>query len=274
MLAGACILKHVDVIISDLDGTLLDHASYSFEPARPGLELLKSRQIPLVYCSSKTRKEVEHWRRLTGNEHPYIVENGGAAVIPAGYFPSAIPGARTLPEFVVVPLGDDYADLSACLDEASAAAQCKVRAFHEMTADEVAQACGLSVDSAALAKAREYDEPFLIIDENRTAELLAAIARKGKRWTRGGRFYHIIGSNDKAAATIVLLDAYRASGSIVRSVGIGDGMNDAPFLNIVDVPVLIRTPWLEELQAAVPRGNATTLGGPHGWNEAIMALFA
>jgi hypothetical protein len=51
-------------------------------------------------------------------------------------------------------------------------------------------------------------------------------------------------------------------------------MNDAPFLNVVDVPILIRTPWVEELQAAVPRGQPTASAGPRGWNEAMLRLFA
>jgi mannosyl-3-phosphoglycerate phosphatase len=125
-----------------------------------------------------------------------------------------------------------------------------------------------------LAKAREFDEPFLILNPERTTDLLAAIERRGKRWTRGGRFYHILGRNDKAAAVKILLDAYRAGRSAVRSIGIGDGVNDAPFLNVVDCPFLIRTPWLDELQAAVPRGKPTALPGPQGWNEAIVKLFA
>ena len=261
-----CILKQMDVVISDLDGTLLDHESYSFEEARPALTLLNSKRIPLVYCTSKTRRESVHWRRLTENQHPFIVENGGAIVIPPDYFGSTVPAA--------VQLGDSYADLVACLKGAAAESGCRVRGFHDMTVDEVARACGLPAGFAVLAKDREFDEPFLILDNSSAPALLAAIERKGKRWTRGGRFFHILGANDKAAAVRILLDIYRRSDTQVRSIGIGDGMNDAAFLNTVDVPVLIRTPWLHELQALVPRGIATTLPGPRGWNEAVTRLFA
>jgi mannosyl-3-phosphoglycerate phosphatase len=142
-----------------------------------------------------------------------------------------------------------------------------------MTVAEVGQVCGLPLNSAALAKEREFDEAFLIIDSDRTGDLLAAIDSEGKHWTRGGRFYHIVGNNDKAAAVTALLDLYRVCGQPVHSIGIGDGMNDAAFLNVVDVPILIRTPWFQELQAAVPKGKVTTSRGPRGWNEAIMQLF-
>jgi hypothetical protein len=47
------------VVFSDLDGTLLDHETYSFDAARPGLDALKSRGIPLILASSKTRAEMQ-----------------------------------------------------------------------------------------------------------------------------------------------------------------------------------------------------------------------
>ncbi|MCH6574886.1 MAG: HAD hydrolase family protein, partial [Bacteroidetes bacterium] len=36
------------VIFSDLDGTLLDHDTYSFQAASEAIELIKSKNIPLV----------------------------------------------------------------------------------------------------------------------------------------------------------------------------------------------------------------------------------
>jgi len=74
------------VIFTDLDGTLLDAETYSYEAARPALAMLKKRQIPVVLCTSKTRAETEAIARRLGLKHPFIVENGGAIFIPQGYF--------------------------------------------------------------------------------------------------------------------------------------------------------------------------------------------
>jgi mannosyl-3-phosphoglycerate phosphatase len=263
----------MDVVISDLDGTLLHHDTYSFEAALPALELLERKRVPVVYCSSKTRREIEHWRRLTGNRHPFIVENGGAVIVPPDYFALSVPSARELADSLVTELGDPYPKLVRALDEASKTSSCRVRGFNVMTVDEIARECQLTVSAAELAKAREFDEPFLVLDADKAGDLLSAIEAMGKHCTRGGRFYHITGNNDKAAAVNMLLEAYRSDERHVRSVGIGDGINDAPFLNLVDVPILIRTPWLEQLQALVPRGSPTALPGPEGWNEAILGLF-
>jgi mannosyl-3-phosphoglycerate phosphatase len=64
------------LIFTDLDGTLLD-SSYSFNDALPALDLIRERAIPLIICSSKTRAEIEHYRKRLDNRHPFISENGG-----------------------------------------------------------------------------------------------------------------------------------------------------------------------------------------------------
>jgi mannosyl-3-phosphoglycerate phosphatase len=75
------------IIFSDLDGTLLDHDTYSFEKEKDALHLLKDNDIPLVICSSKTRSEIEFWRKKLGNIQPFITENGGGIFVPRSYFP-------------------------------------------------------------------------------------------------------------------------------------------------------------------------------------------
>jgi mannosyl-3-phosphoglycerate phosphatase len=74
------------IIFTDLDGTLLDYSTYSFEKALPALQLLKEKDIPLIICSSKTKKEIEYYRKKLDNHHSFISENGGGIFIPKGYF--------------------------------------------------------------------------------------------------------------------------------------------------------------------------------------------
>src|SRR6266545_4005865 len=106
-------------IFSDLDGTLLNPQTYSFEPAKAALQLVEQQGVPLVFCTSKTRAEVEYWRRLTENRHPFVVENGGAVYIPRRYFPFAVPGARQRDDYHVIEYGRPYEDLVASLHAAS-----------------------------------------------------------------------------------------------------------------------------------------------------------
>jgi ribosomal protein L37E len=41
---------------------------------------LRKRSIPVVFCSSKTRAEIEHLRKATEVTDPFIIENGGIPV--------------------------------------------------------------------------------------------------------------------------------------------------------------------------------------------------
>jgi mannosyl-3-phosphoglycerate phosphatase len=41
--------KPKPIIFTDLDGTLLTHDTYSFEPAREAIESLRLHEIPLIF---------------------------------------------------------------------------------------------------------------------------------------------------------------------------------------------------------------------------------
>src|SRR4030067_2555538 len=96
------------LVFTDLDGTLLDHRTYSFEPARPALRLLRESAVPLIICTSKTRAEVEEIRASLGNPEPFVVENGGGVFVPEGYFSIALEAARTDSGYLIVEMGASY----------------------------------------------------------------------------------------------------------------------------------------------------------------------
>lgn len=73
------------IIFTDLDGTLLDE-NYSYDYAIPTIRELKRMNIPIIFCSAKTRAEQEIFRARMGINDPFIVEDGSAIYIPRGYF--------------------------------------------------------------------------------------------------------------------------------------------------------------------------------------------
>src|SRR5215831_9783180 len=152
------------LVLSDLDGTLLDHTTYAFDAARAALERLRDARVPLVLCTSKTRAEVEPIRAALGNAHPFIVENGGGVYVPTDYFPFEIEGTERRGDCIVIPLGDPYAELTRALARASRASGVEVRGFGDMTDDEVAAETGLTLAEARLARQREFDEPFMVLE--------------------------------------------------------------------------------------------------------------
>lgn len=263
------------IILTDLDGTLLDAETYSYQPAAGGLQTVADRGIPLVIMSSKTRSEIEFLRRDLDNRHPFVSENGGALFIPDGYFPFSIPYTRKIPEYLVVDIGVPYASLTSFLDKMIRDRSLPVRGFHSLSVEEIARLAGLPVDSAARAKDREYDEPFLFGGTGKEWEILKKLASAdGLTLTRGGRFHHLSGPHDKGTAARVLIEWYRHRYPDALFVGLGDAANDLPFLGMVDRPVLVRKPdGTSETVINIPGISYTRHPGPAGWNEAVLALI-
>ena len=261
------------IVVTDLDGTLLDSRTYSFEAARPALKALKRESIPLVLCTSKTCAEVEWWRAQLANQDPFIVENGGAVYIPRGYFPFSVPAALHRGDYEVIELGAPYQVLLAALASAAQEAGCRVVGFHSLSVAEVSLRTHLPIHQAELAKQREYDEPFEILNSG-SHRLLEVIEKRGLRWTRGDRFYHLLGNNDKAEAVKRLSALYRKAFGELTVVALGDSWNDVEFLKEAEVPVLVRSEYVDALQRAVPRSVVTRSPGPQGWNEAVLEAIA
>jgi mannosyl-3-phosphoglycerate phosphatase len=260
------------IIFTDLDGTLLDYESYSYDAARPALALIKDMGIPLVLVTSKTRAEVEIWRDRLDNHDPFIVENGGALYMPRNYFPFTLQVPAYRDGYAVIEFGAPYNELVETLRAASSESQCRVIGFHDMSIQEVSLRCGISMDLAVLAKRREYDEPFEILDPG-ADQLLKCIESRKKQWTRGGRFYHILGANDKSHCVRLLTHFYQRAFGEVSTVGLGDGLNDARFLKAVDIPIVLKSAESARLLASVPRARLTDVTGSEGWNRAVMEVM-
>ena len=260
------------IVFTDLDGTLLGEKSYGYEAAQPALEALRIRRIPLVLTSSKTRAEMEFWRRRLRIQDPFIVENGGAILIPDGYFQFPLDANRRVNGHSVVELGCPHELLVEVLAMASLESGCRVLSFSEWNAEQISLRCGMPLEMAALAKQREYDEPFEIQTPDPAAHrrLLDAIKGMGFVWTRGGRFYHITGGNDKYQAVSMLIRYYQRAYEEVSTLGLGDGLNDAAFLTAVDHPVVIASRNSGLLQEAIPGARVTVQPGPAGWNRAVL----
>jgi mannosyl-3-phosphoglycerate phosphatase len=79
------------VVFTDIDGTLVDinTAQYGMK-TNELISIMKEKNIPLILTSAKTRLEQNKIREDLDLLDPFIVENGGAIVIPKGYFPDTV----------------------------------------------------------------------------------------------------------------------------------------------------------------------------------------
>ncbi len=266
------------VVFTDLDGTLLDARTYSFDAALPALGMLRERRIPVVICSSKTRAEIEHYRVKLHNGDPFISENGGAVFVPRGYFQSdtvlsALPEGDDEGRYLILRLGARYQDLRRALAQLREEGF-DVRGFGDMTAEEIAAATGLPLSEAAMAGKREFDEPFLARGDRRMREELAvSIEGKGFRITKGF-FHHILGESDKGKAVSILAGMFRREYADVMTVALGDSPNDLPMLRSVDRPIIVEKPGGGyDLVLAAEDFERARGEGPEGWNSAVLKLL-
>jgi len=262
------------LVFTDLDGTLLDHHTYSFEPALPALNALKEKNIPLIICTSKTKAEIEKWRLELRTDHPFISENGSAIFIPKGYFSHKFCFEREKNDYLVVELGTPYAQLRETLNQIRRSLVIKIKGFGDMSPEEVADLCGFSPQEAELAKKREYDEPFLLDKESALKKILETTSYSNLQVTRGGRFFHLMGENDKGKAFKLLTDIYRENTEHIETIALGDSLNDLPMLRAADHPVLVQRPdGSYDPDVKLPHLNLAPGIGPTGWCEAVFELL-
>ena len=266
------------VIVTDLDGSLLDPLTHGFEPAVPALERVKQLGVPLVLCSSRTRAEMEGIRRRMGIDDPFIVENGGAIVAPAGYFARVPAGTTVSDERLTLALGRPYADVVAVLREVAAAERIRITGFSDMTVGEVAADADLSPLEAQLTKFRQYDEPFRLFgtDPSVRSRFLKTLRHRGLKVMSEGRYDHATGGADRGQAVVALRRVFEENGSDVMLVGLGDDLNDMSMLRAVDRAVIVKNDMCDataRLARKVPTASVTSASGPEGWAEAVGALL-
>ena len=269
------------VIFTDLDGTLLDYSTYSFDAALPALQLIKERNIPLIICSSKTRKEIEYYRIKLSNRHPFISENGGGIFISKTYFRFQILDsgfkvkAEKNADYYLIKLGAKYSDLRKVLSQLRSEGF-RVRGFGDMSAGEIRDLTSMTFEEAGMAKERDFDEPFIFLGNNEgTQKMLNSIKAKGFNCTQG-RFFHILGDSDKGKAVSILIDLYKRERGDVLTIAIGDSPNDIPMLEKVDHPVIVQKPdgsYDTQIDIDIPHLTKAEGIGPEGWNKAAFSLI-
>ena len=268
------------VVFTDLDGTLLDHYSYSFEPAREAMGILASKGIELILCTSKTKTEVLALRNALANQSPFIVENGAAVYLPKSL---AIP-ADLLAEAELIDDGDYWlkrfieprAHWLSLLDSIKfePAFAGAFIGFNDMSVEEIAEDTGLSLDEASRAKQREFGEPLKWLGDACTKQaFIQQMHLIGAGILEGGRYIHISGDCDKGKALQWSSDFLAKYNSRpMQSIAAGDSGNDIAMLESADYALLVKSPVHDFPQ--LKRAQASSLYfsnalGPSGWNEGI-----
>ncbi len=205
-------------IVSDVDGTLMDHF-YDLTPAKETIAWLQRLGIPVILCTSKTKSEVKIIRNDLNLKDPYIVENGGA-----------IYGEYSNGKEWEIILGKSYTILEKILNNLSENINFKLRPLNTLNDDEATNLTGLEGESLKLMRDRHWSMPFLNPPDIFDKDLKRLCQIYDVEIFRGNRMSHLLSKNsNKGIAIKKLLNKNKNFNAQI--IGLGDSPNDLPLLN-------------------------------------------
>jgi len=263
------------LVFTDLDGSLLDHHSYSYQDALPQLRKLEVQNIPVIPVSSKTRVEIEQLREELGNEHPFIVENGAAVLIPEGYFDTQPPGSVTRAGYWVCEMSAPRDKWLQLLQGVARDFAGDFESFHSAGVEGIMRMTNLSRERAELANTREYSEPVKWFgDQQRQEIFIQRLQAAGAGVLQGGRFLSVCGDCDKGKALQWLRDVYVSARpeAVCHTLAIGDSRNDCAMLEAADCALVIRSTVHDFPVLRRTHGVSYSEGyGPAGWAQGVAS---
>jgi mannosyl-3-phosphoglycerate phosphatase family protein len=265
--------NHYPLIFTDLDGTLLDHHSYSASPADGLIAQLKARNIgQVIPVTSKTRSELAVLRETIPLHYSIgVTENGSVIDDRAGLLGGAKGDARTH------ILGMEYQQILAAIAALPQHLAGHISGFANMSPKQIAAATGLDLADAERAGQREATEPFLWSgNDDELAEVQALLAQSGIELQRGGRFYHLTGKATKKMAIAQIASAMRVvrGDAHIVCIALGDGPNDLGMIEAADYGVIMPNPDGVTILSEQKNVRTAPYAGPKGWIAAVQNILS
>jgi mannosyl-3-phosphoglycerate phosphatase len=261
------------VIFTDLDGTLLDRDRYSYQEANEAVIFVKKMGIPIIFCSAKTRVEQEFYQQALHIADPFIVENGGAIFIRRHYFNFPFDYQKSVDDYHVIELGIPYERIRRILNEIRSESNISFKGYGDMDVSTVSSETGLDVVAAQKAMQREYTETVKLdpLEKPSVEEFKDVLHQKGLQCTFGGKFYGVMGGNDKGKAVKILIELLQRKFGDLYTIGIGDSLNDKALFSVVDLPILVQKSEGEWEDIEIPNLYKVKGSGPVGWSHIFKA---
>jgi mannosyl-3-phosphoglycerate phosphatase len=269
-------MKSKYIIFTDLDGTLLDHHTYSFEEAIPALNFIKKQNIPLILVSSKTRIELLHIRKqLDLKGSPFVVENGSAIYTNLDYFDSIANGEKQ-DDLCCYRLGKSFHEIKNTLENISKEYNYCIKGYHNATPEQISEITALSGDSLIRSLYREFSIP-LFYDARAEDILIKEVHKYDLQILYGGRFMHLLSNIDKGNALKLIMQGYKNKfkAEQLKSLALGDSLNDFSMLAQSDIPVLVkRFDGTYESRQRLENVYYCKDIGPRGWNQFLIDFLS
>ncbi len=260
------------LVFTDMDGTLLDHHTYSWQSAISTISQLKLLNIPIICNTSKTYQEVKQLHFSLSLDSPFIVENG-SAIFDSAPKNSNNNNSATQAEPMHL-IGANRTDILDCLALARQKGF-KFSGFNDWSVKQVIQHTGLNQTQAEQSAARAFSEPLIWQDTNvKKHEFIHFVEQYQYTALQGGRFLSVQGQCDKGQALKWYAKYYeQQTGQPVLTVALGDSGNDIAMLEAADVAVWIKSekpfPQLNKIEQVY----YSTKPGPKGWQQTMAHIL-
>ena len=273
-------IKHTKwLVVTDLDGTLLNHHDYTVNHALPAIKKLQELNIPVIFNTSKTFSESISLQNQLGIKAPFVVENGSCIYFPKSLYPELVDNEkkRSRDQYWEIILGKSHSDISNILNNIDTPAS-SYQLLSTCSAKQASDLTGLNIAQAKQAISRDFSEPLLWqACEKDLVIFTKKLEEHNLNTLQGGRFLHVLGNCDKGIATnklkeILLMQEIKPDTQI-KTIVLGDSVNDAAMLQTGDISIIVNSPSNHPLLKIVTPYIHTDHEAPYGWANAIEAVL-
>jgi len=265
------------LVFTELDGAAINSSQDGLQEILPALELLRSRNIPLIATSMQSAEEVIPLIQALDLADPFIVENGGAIYVPDGSLKIEFKHNKRIQDYRVIELATSRQEIRHKLAAVRRQGEFKIEEFSKLRPDQTSDWSDLSPEQIRAAQSREYSEMVTFRGENGDLQRFQAeIELQQMRLMRYGDYFLVSGDHDEGSAVRLLLQLYREAhpDRPVISVGLSDSYLGSAMLHAVDIPILVRKEDGRFDEQVGRYGLKFTRNpGPVGWNQAVIAII-
>jgi mannosyl-3-phosphoglycerate phosphatase len=275
--------KEKKIIITDLDGTMIND-NYDFSKLKNIIKKIKSKKIPICFCTSKSYEELKILNKKINNKDPFILENGAGIFIPKNYFSFKINKKnlqgfnyrkiKRTKEYDIIELNVTHKETLKVMKKIQKKLDFEVKIYSELSAREINKITNLPSKIAELSRIKSYADGFFVKNLNdKKEDQIKNLAKKyGFNARAGGRFIGLNKGGDKGTSTKILLYLFEKEYYKIKSFGLGDSENDFAMLKEVDKPILIKRKGKDIRKKAIKKINKIEFindFAPSAWEKGI-----
>jgi mannosyl-3-phosphoglycerate phosphatase len=245
------------------------------------LDALTEAGIPCVWCTSRTRIQLDAAIRKFSHGHPFVAEGACGVYIPEDYFHLKPARTMRLGRFTCIPVATLLPAASQALEETAEETGISVVPLSALSPRELSQNVGLPQKEAELLRQRDFDELFFFAGASeKDVQLFAEAATKHKAALRHRDvFWSISIGGDMRKCVRELSTLFeRSMRARPFNVALATSEDGRDLFPACDRAILLKDRSETEVEHAVSPGSEKRqaleleLLSPGAWEKALYAI--